>query len=188
MNPMRRLLIQIYQLPIIGDLLCYAVFVLFFLIIGPVVWLSGGQRLRFGTSVIWIPKKEAQIIIEGVELLRSRDPEMFIRLTTKQRLIIYYTQDASVIKKASSRVFALHSKFVELGPECVACIIAQSLMLAAAAPHINQCRLNDQERAALKSVSRNMVEWLSKHSFHPGLISPYQKIVERQEQGVSSVK
>ena len=61
MNPSRRFLIRVYQLPIIGDLLCYVVFVVFCLIIGPAVaWLEGCQRLRFGTSVVWIPKQKAQ--------------------------------------------------------------------------------------------------------------------------------
>jgi hypothetical protein len=184
---MSRILIAIYRVPIIGDLLCYTVFVLFFLIIGPLVtWVSGGQRLRFGTSVFWMPKQKAQVIRDGVELLRSRDPEMFSRLTSKQRLIIYYTEDSSVSKKADSRVFGMHKRFIELGPEAVACFIAQSLMLAAATPRLNQCRRSAQECAALKSVSRNMADWLSKHSFNSGLIIPYQRIVEKQEQGIDA--
>jgi hypothetical protein len=80
----------------------------------------------------------------------------------------------------------MHSNFIEMGPEGVACFTVQSLMIAAAVPRVNQHRLNERENSALKSVSRNMADWLSKHSFHPGLISAYQKIVERQERGAGA--
>ena len=181
---MQRLLNQIAQVPIVGDLFYYAYYVAAWFIISPAVAILGGlERLRFGSSVFWIPKQQAQTVREGVELLRGRDPEMFSRLTNKQRLIVYYIPpEARGDRKSDRRVFLMHSRFIEWGPEGVACFIAQSLMLAAAVHHYNQCRLSEQESAALKSVSRNMAEWLTKHSFNPGLISPYQKIVKDQEE------
>jgi hypothetical protein len=172
---------QVLRIPIIGDLIYYAFYLCSVCVLFPAVAIiSGGQRLKFGTSVFWIPRQNAQVMRDGVELLRTRDPEMFSRLTSKQRLIIYYSPELS--KKSSHRLFLMHKKFIEMGAEGVACFVAQSLMIAAAVRRINQNRLDERENAALKLISRNMAEWLSKHSFSPWLISPYQKIVERQKQ------
>jgi hypothetical protein len=170
---------QILRLPIIGDLIYYACYLFCVGILFPAVALiSGGKRLKFGTSVFWIPRQNVQVVRDGVELLRTRDPDMFSRLTSKQRLIIYYSPELS--KKSSHRLFLMHKKFIEMGAEGVACFVVQSLMIAAAVRRVNQNRLDGREKAALKSISRNMAEWLSNHSFNPGLISAYQKIVARQ--------
>ncbi len=179
---MRSVWDKILPLPIIGDLLYYANYA-FVLVWGAVAaTICGWQRLKFGTSVFWIPKQNAQMIRKGVELLRIRDPEMFSRLTSERRLIIYYFEGSEFFRKSSHRLFFMHARFVEIGPEGVACFIVQSLMMAAAVRRVNQRRLDDQEKAALKPVSRNMVEWLREHSFNPELISAYQKAVDRQEQ------
>jgi len=117
---------------------------------------------------------------DGVELLRLRDPEMFSRLTIKQPIIIYYSPQLST--KSNRRLFLMGKKFIEMGAEGVACFVVQSLMVSAAVHRVNQHRLDKGERSALKLISRNMVEWLSKHMFNPGLISSYQQIVDRQKQ------
>ncbi len=81
--------------------------------------LSGGQRLQFGTSVFWIPKQKAQVVRDGIELLQSRDVEIFSRLTSKQHLIIYYFEGSKLNRKSSHRLFFMHSNFIEMGPEGV---------------------------------------------------------------------
>jgi hypothetical protein len=172
---------QVLRLPIIGDLIYYAFYLWSVWILFPAAAvISGGQRLKFGSSVFWIPRQNAQVVRDGVELLRTRDPDMFSRLTSKQRLIIYYSPEIS--KKPSHRLFLMHKQFIEMGAEGVACFVAQSLMIAAAVRRANQNRLDEQEKAALKLISRNMAEWLSEHSFQPSLVSAYQNVVERQEQ------
>jgi hypothetical protein len=178
---MQRFWYQILRFPVIGDLIVYAIYLFGFRIFFPAVALiSGWKRLKFGTSVFWVPRENAQVVRNGVKLLRICDPEMFSRLTIKQRLIIYYSPELS--KKSNHRLFLMGKKFVEMGAEGVACFVVQSLMIAAVVRRVNQNRPDVQERAALKLISRNMAEWLSQHMFDPGLIRAYQKVVERQKQ------
>lgn len=174
----------IFRTPVIGDFLYFVFYFIAWFIISPLAAiLSGCQKLKYGSSVFWMPKQKVQIVTEGVELLRNRDPEMFSRLTSKQRLIIFYAPpQAPLDRKSNHRVFLMHDKFIQFGPEGVACFIVQSLTIAAAVHRVNQHKLDAQERVALKAVSRNMVDWLTKHSFHQNLIDAYQKVVERQKQ------
>lgn len=171
---------QVLRLPVVGDFIYYTGYLLTLVLWGPVLSpLYGGQRLKFGGSVFWMPRQKAQVVCDGVALLRSRDPEMFFRLTSKQRLIIYNFEGPKLQRKSGHRLFFMHSKFVDWGPQGVACFIVQSLMTAAAVQRINRNRLNEQEEASLRSISRNMADWLRLHSFHPGLISALKQFVER---------
>src|SRR3974390_782455 len=172
---------QILRAPVIGDFLIYTVSLFTAVIWVPVLAsLCGGQRLKFGRSVFWIPRQKAQVVRDGVALLRSRDPEMFFCLTNRQRLVIYSIEGPNSRLKPSHRLFLMHSKFVDWGPQGVACFAAQSVMLAAAEPHMNPNNLEGRGTASPKSISRNMAEWLNGHSFHPWLISSYRQLVEKQ--------
>jgi hypothetical protein len=167
--------------PLIGDFLFYVVSFFTTVIWVPVLAaLCGSQRLKFGRSVFWIPRQKAQVVRDGVTLLQSRDPEMFFWLTKRQRLVINYFDGPRLHRKSGHRLFFMHSKFVDWGPQGVACFAVQSLMLAANALQTNPNNL-DERGASPKSVSRNMTEWLNGHSFHPRLISSYRQLVEKQE-------
>jgi hypothetical protein len=173
---------QILRAPIIGGFIFYAVYLFTAMIWVPVfASLCGGQRLKFGRSVFWIPRQKAQVVRDGLALLRSRDPEMFFWLTRRHRLVIYYFDGPKWHRKSGHRLFFMHSKFVDWGPQGVACFVVQSLMLAAAALQINQSKLVERGTASPKSISRDMAEWLSRHAFHPKLISTYRQLVENQE-------
>jgi hypothetical protein len=173
---------QILRAPIVGDFLVYAVYLFTAVIWVPVLAaLCGGKRLKFGRSVFWIPNEKAQVVRDGVALLQGRDPEMFFWLTKRQRLVIYYFDGPRLHRKSSHGLFFMHSKFVDWGPQGVACFAVQSLMLAAAALPMNQKNSDGPGTASPKSVSRNMTEWLNNHSFHPRLISSYRQLVDKQE-------
>jgi hypothetical protein len=168
--------------PLIGDFLFYSVsFVIAVIWVPVLALLCGGQRLKFGRSVFWIPRQRAEVVRDGVALLQSRDPEMFYWLTKRQRLVIYYFEGSKLHRKSSHRLFYMHSRFVDWGPQGVACFAVQSLMLAAATLQTNQNNLDERRTASPKSISRNMSEWLNNHSFHPQLISSYRQLVEKQE-------
>jgi len=173
---------QMLRAPLIGDFLFYTVSFLTAVIWVPVLAsLCGGQRLKFGRSVFWIPRQKAQVVRDGVALLQNRDPEMFYWLTKRQRLVIYYFEGSKLHRKSGHRLFFMHSKFVDWGPQGVACFAVQSLMLAAVALQINPNKSDERETASPKSISRNMAEWLGGHSFHPWLISSYRQLIEKQE-------
>jgi hypothetical protein len=84
-----RILSSINKLPFIGRLCCYIVYV-FVLILTPIImWGAGGRGIRFGTSVIWVPKNKQRAILDGIECLRTHDPEMFLRLGNQRLNIVY---------------------------------------------------------------------------------------------------
>jgi hypothetical protein len=178
---MSGLLNQIYQVPFFGDSLCYVSYAITRLIIPLAAWLSGGQRVKCGTSIFWIPRSAKKGVLDGVELLHTKDPEMFLRLTTQQRLIIVYTHNTSSPNNGT-RIYGLHKRFIEMGPEGIACFLVQSIFFYEASPSVNQCRLNDRELAAIKVAPRKTLEWMSQHSFHPGLINTYRRVAEKWEQ------
>jgi hypothetical protein len=182
MNPqVSKFLVRAYQLPIIGDLLCYGGYVFMKLLLPLNLVLIGFERMGYGTSVIWMPRNKKQAILDGIECLRSHDSEMFLRLTKKQRLVIYYSHNWKDTN-SFGHVFGLHKRYIELGAEGVASFIVQSLLLSDACSSINQCKLNDLERAALKVAPRKTMEWMQQHSFHPEFIKVYRKVVEKWEQ------
>lgn len=177
----QKVLFNIYGLPILGDLLCYLGYVLLGWTRPPVLWLAGHRRVRCGTSTVWVPESKRQVILDGIEWLRGHDAEMFMRFTKKQRLVIYYSRNWSDTNSLG-HVFGLHDRYIALGAEGVAFFIVQSVLLSAAAPSLNQCRLSDSERNALKVAPRKAMEWMEQHSFHPKLINAYSKMAENWEQ------
>jgi hypothetical protein len=182
MNPqVTRFLTKVYQLPILGDLICYFGYAFMKLFTPLNLVLLGFERMRFGTSVIWTPRNKKQTILDGIEFLRNHDSEMFLRFTKKQRLVIYYSHNRSDTN-SFGHVFGLHKRYLEIGAEGVASFIVQSLLLSDACSSINQCKLNDRERAGLKVAPRQTMEWMRQHSFHPKLINAYSKMAEKWEQ------
>jgi hypothetical protein len=174
---------RIYTVPVLGDLLYFCVYAVMMLIFTPLyLRLLGCTTIRFGASIFLVPKNAAPAIRDSIGLLRNRDAEMYFRLTEGQHLTFYYTDDEKMDKRSSHRVFLLPVKVIEQGQEAIACFVVQSLMIAAAAPRLNQYRLNQQELAGLRLLSPNMVAWLTKHSFNRSLIDSYQKIVDKQKQ------
>jgi hypothetical protein len=147
-----------------------------------VMFVSGGRALRFGSSVIWTLSDKKQAILDGIQCLRTRDPELFLQFT-RQKL---YVVPAGNTRMANigGRDYGLHNRYIELGPEGVASFIVMAVFFSEASPSFNQHRLTASELAALKTAPRKLTEWMQQHAFHPGLINSYQKVAlnwERRE-------
>jgi hypothetical protein len=180
MNSRRpNVLVGIYQLPIIGNLLCHIVYFFTSLVSPLAVWLSGYKRIKCETSSIWAPKNKQQIILNGIECLRSRDAEMYLNFT-KKRLFIYYSHQLNT--RDAWRNFGLQERYIELGAEGVASFIVQKLFISDVRPSISRSKLDDRELAALKMAPRKAMEWMQQHSFDQRLINSYRKVVEKWEQ------
>ncbi|MGA2028943.1 MAG: hypothetical protein ABSG87_02595 [Verrucomicrobiota bacterium] len=175
-----KLLVRIIRLPVIGDLLCCFAYV-FLKLTTPLLWLPGFRPIKLGTSVIWTPQNKRQPILDGIECLRTRDMEMYLCLTKKQKLVFYYSNSERVVNLLGY-YFGLSEKCIKLGSECIACFIVQSLLHSDASPSINQHRKNDMTRAALKAVPRKTVEWMQQHSFNSDFVNSYLKVIEKWEE------
>jgi ribosomal protein L31 len=171
---------RFFSVPIIGVLVAYVMafptYILFSLLTPLYFLLFGFKRIRCGTSIIWTPKSKKQAILDGVELLRACDTQMYLRLTSRQHLTIFYSGKWKTTN-AWGRVSGLNERYIQLGSEGVATFFVQSLMLSDACPSINQFKTPPDARAAM----RKTLDWMCEHSFRPGLIRSYRKVVERWE-------
>jgi hypothetical protein len=79
-------------------------------------------------------------------------------------------------------------RYVQLGPEGIATFIVSAILLSEASSSINQYRVSGRELAALKCAQRKVLEWMRQHSFNPGLINSYQKVVLNWEQSERFMK
>jgi hypothetical protein len=174
---------KILSIPILGDMVAYVrvfpIYIFMRLTMPPIFLLSGYQRIRCGTSFIWSPKNRKQTILDGIEVLRVCGPEMYSRLTSKQRLIIFYTGHAGKwnTSNLAGRVFSLDERYIELGSQGVAMFFAQALLLSETSPAINQVKVTENQYRA----PRRVLDWMCEHSFHPGLIKSYRKVVQKWE-------
>lgn len=178
---LQNLFVGMCKAPILGDLLTCCLYVFVKAITFVVVWISRGRRLRYGTSVIATPKEQSQAIQDGVERLRKCDPEMFSRFS-RRRLNIAYSSNRRGPNNGGL-FYILSERYIKLGAEGVAAFIVQCTLLAEASPSINRFRITANELAALKIALRKVLEWMQQHSFHPGLINSYTKVVEKWEAG-----
>lgn len=173
---------KILSIPIVGDMVAYVtvfpIYIFMRLAMPPIFVLSGYQRIWCGTSFIWSPKNKKQAILDGIEVLRVCGPEMYSRLTSKQRLIIFYTGHAGKwnTSNLAGRVYSLDERYIELGSQGVAAFLAQALLLSEASPAINQKVTQSEYR-----VARRVLDWMCEYSFHPGLINSYRKVVQQWE-------
>lgn len=175
------LLEQLYRLPLIGDALCFLVYGFAILTIPFIAWLSGCQRVKCGSLVFWIPRSARKSVLEAVELLREKDPEMFLRLMAQRRLTFVYTHQMNA-PNSGGRLCGLHKRFIDIGPEGIVCFLLQSLFCREASPAVNQCRLSESKLAAKKAAPRKVLGWMLQHSFDPSLINSYRRVTEKWEQ------
>jgi hypothetical protein len=167
----------IFKIPIIGDFIAFLGYIFLRLTMPSACLLSGMQRLRYGTLIVWTPQNKKDAIVNGLELLRACDPEMYRRLTSKQHLIIVYSWKWKMAN-ACGRFFGLHERYIEMGDQGVAMFFVQSLSLSEACPSINQSKRLPGDHMAL----RNVLDWMHSQSFRPSLIESYHKVVEKWEQ------
>lgn len=168
---------EIFKVPIIGDLIAFLIYIDLRLTIPLSCLLAGFVRLKYGTSVIWTPRNKKNAITNGLELLQACDPEMYLRLTSKERLIVVYSWKWKMAN-ACGRFSGLNERYIELGDQGVATFFVQSLSLAEACPSINQFKNTPDKHMAL----RKTLDWICAQSFRPGLIDSYRKVVEKWEQ------
>jgi hypothetical protein len=179
-------LYRIHRSRIIGNLIAYIGYAWTRLYMPLAVRLAGFRQIPLGTSVIWTAKNKKQTILDGIECLRSHDPEMFLRLTTKAKLFIYYSGNYN-ITNLFGYLFGLREGYIKQGPEGVAYFIVQSLIVSDAHPSINQHRKNDLTYNRLRTVPRKTMEWMQQHSVDPEIINSYVKVVEHWEQRYSNI-
>lgn len=172
---------MINRLPIIGNLSCHLGNISFSLLWPALLWLCGYRRISCGISTFWAPQRLRKAIVEGIECLRNRDEEMFVRLTKRQRLFVYYGYNTKT-SNLYGYVYAMHESYINQGAEWIACYIIQSLFVSEASPSVNRFRLTESESVALKNALRKAMERMREHSFSPELLNSYSKLVEMWEQ------
>ena len=161
-----------YRIPILGDLVFYA-FYSVAKVMRPVTFLvAGGQRLEFGTCVIWTTRHRKQAILNGIECLQTRDPDLFLSIATARKGLTFFYSPINT-KSAGGRVYGLDEQFLKWGPEGIATSMVDSFFQFKASPRINRIRLSSQEAKALRDTPQEVLEWMRQHEIQQNLISAF---------------
>jgi hypothetical protein len=171
-NPIKNVVMWIYGIPVFGDLICKANLSITRLLIPLLYSISGCKRLKFNNCIIWTPKNRRQSIMDGIEFLQVHDPELFSCLTTKQRLIFFYSNIPTA--KSGGRFYGIDEGFIKWGSEGIATSIVESFFLFKASHGIVRVRFNERDRAAIKAVPQTVLDWMHKHSIRANLIDAYR--------------
>ena len=175
---------RIFKTRIIGDPMAHLGATLTRLWMPLAARLSGFTPIPLGTSVIWTPQNKKQTILDGIDCLRRRDAEMFLHLTTKSKIFMYYSVNHNSTN-IYGYMFGLQEAYIKQGAEGVAYFIVQSILVSDAHPSVNQHRKSDVAYKRLKAVPRKTMEWMQRHSFDPQIIKSYMPVVEMWEKRYS---
>jgi hypothetical protein len=143
--------------------------------------ISGWIRLSCGTSVFWIPRDKKQAILDGIECLRMRDAELFSKLSEGAQLIFCYAGSTKTANNGT-RLYGIHDRYIQIGPEGIALFVVQSLFCYEASPSFNQCRRTESQAAAVRAAPWKTLDWMCKHSFNQGLIDSYRGAIGKAEE------
>lgn len=168
----------LFKIPIIGDMVMFPFYICFRIFLPIGLYLSGCRRMKYGTLILWIPKEKKQDILDGLELLEKCDPDVFLRLTGKRHLFIYYGRNVKGPTNAHGYISGLNERYIKLGVQGIATFFVQCLFLSEASPSINQAKPNIRRHEAMRKV----MNWMTEHLFHPGLINSYKVVVEKWEE------
>lgn len=155
---------------IVTHVLTYPVYWLVKFALGPALPLTGFKRTIVGTCTILAPPKQMETIMQGIAYLRTLDPEMFQRLTTKQRYVFWYTKHRYM---RCYEYFALSNNFLLWGNEGIVTCFVQSIM----ASSLEQSPFSKSTATRLQ-VQQQVFEWLKGHSFASELVNQYREFAK----------
>lgn len=166
-------------MPIFGSVAFYIVYLIGMVLIPLVSKLSGYQKLKFGSSIVWTPKNRREAIIDGLDYLREIDKQMYNCITADGRFVFFYT--AGKYSNFGGRYYGLEEQVVRWGREGVAAFLVQSILMFKVSPSRNKVRLKQFELTALQCVPQRVLEWMREHSFPANFIEAYSIYAKRWE-------
>ena len=131
-----------------------------------------------GKCAIWAPPKQLHAILEGVKFLQAIDPEMFRRLTTARRYVVWYDPKHSL---SCRDVFSITDNFLHWGREGVATCLVQNILdfTLLRLPFEKMLGLERENIvAARREVLQRLLKWVSEHSFSEELVKQYEEMVK----------
>ena len=137
----------------------------------PALPLTGYKRSVEGTCTIFAPPKQMKEIMHGIEYLRTLDPEMFQRLTTKQRYVFLYSKKRHMRCK---EYFSFPDNYLLWGKEGVVTCFVQSITSSS----LEESPFK-KSPVTRRQVQQQVFEWVKKHSFQPELVKQYQEFAEK---------
>lgn len=166
----------ICRVPLVGDAVCWT-FDSLIKLYAPLDFFLGRYKLiKRGRCSIWVPKSQKQLVLEGLDLMKTCDDELYSRLE-KCNLLIYYSGKRIAANNGGS-IYGLHEIFCGWGPEGVATFLVHSLFMYEASPTANTIWLTEDELLALKMAPHKVHDWMRKHSIRADFTQSYQSVVE----------
>ncbi|HET7625682.1 MAG TPA: hypothetical protein VFM25_10505 [Verrucomicrobiae bacterium] len=168
------IMVRILAIPVIGDLICNVLYGLMKVIVPVFTWLSDGDRLKIGVSRIWFPKEKKEAVLKGVEFLKKHDEQLYLRLTSTSRPLLFYYSSDAVTANNGGPIYGLNERFMCWGPGGVATFLVQSLLMFEASPSLNQVRITESKLERIRNVPNEVLQWMCSHSIRADLIDAYR--------------
>jgi ABC-type xylose transport system permease subunit len=138
--------------------------------LGPALPFTGLKRSVIGNCTILAPPKQMQLIMQGVEYLRTLDPEMFQKLTAEREYVFWYHKQRYMRCK---EYFSIPDNFLLWGKEGIVTCFVQSIMSSSLEESPFKKSL-----VTRRQVLQQVFEWVRKHSLPPELVKQYQEFAE----------
>lgn len=117
-------------------------------------------------------------MLEGVKFLQAIDPEMFERLTTQRRYVVWYDPKRSI---SCRDIFSVTDSFLSWGREGVATCLVQNVLdfTLLRLPFEKISGLEHENLiAARRETLQRLFKWVSKHSFPEEFVKQYEEFVK----------
>ncbi len=143
------------------------------------VRLVGYKWTVMGRCTILAPQEQMCVILEGITFLQTVDPEMFHRLTAERRYVFWYHPKKFL---QCREFFSITDNFLLWGKEGVVTCFVQSVLDLTLKYLPAEGTLVENRQVAIaarREIQRELLKWISEHSFPPELVKQYEEIAEK---------
>jgi len=140
--------------------------------------ICGYKIAKIGTLTIVAPQEKLQIILDGVDYLKTLDPIMYQMLTVDQKYVCQYDKAIS----RAGEFFSINDNLLSYGKEGVVASFVQEILLFNRLHKPFERQPRRQTAAKLKAyneILNQLCLWLKTNSFHPKLVAYYRKLLEK---------
>lgn len=161
---------SIYRLPVIGTLWYYFVYSGLRASLGLVMRLQRFRRVESGRCTFWAPEERLQTVFKALDFLQLHDKQMF-QCLVEQRRFLYYSDGPW---QRVIRLYPIHKRFFEWGPEALAAFFVQCILWSEANPGGNPYRLAERGAANVRAVPKRVIEWMNRQPIPAAFVETYQ--------------
>jgi hypothetical protein len=137
---------------------------------------AGCKRSTIGSCTVIAPQKQMQLVLDGINLLKTIDLQMFQQLTAGRPFMFWYNPEHITQLRD---IFSITDNFLSWGKEGVSVFFVQCV-LETNMEHVALTGAGDwtyQDGVRLRrEVQIGVLDWIKRQPFSPELIKEYEEI------------